>query len=292
MLDRLVWEKDGRNWPLREASGFVQAAGLQWHVVQMGSGPVVLLIHGTGSSTHSWRQVAPLLAHRFTVVAPDLPGHAFTDPLPSRGPSLTGMAAALRELLQTIGLPPQLVVGHSAGAAILARMSLDGDIGPRGLVSVNGALLPLRGVAGHVFSPIAKLLALHPLVPRLFAWRASEESAVQRLIRSTGSTLDPAGVELYRRLVRNPAHVAAALSMMANWDLRELMHDLPYLKPPLTLVVGDNDQTVPPSEAPRVKALLPSAAVVSVPGLGHLAHEESPGAFADLMISIAASLNL
>ena len=51
---------------------------------------------------------------------------------------------------------------------------------PRGLVSLNGALWPFQGVVSHFFSPFAKLLVSNPVVPRLFAWRASDRSAVER----------------------------------------------------------------------------------------------------------------
>lgn len=77
------WDHDGRDWPNREHSRFVEAAGLRWHVQQMGRGPVLLLLHGTGASTHSWRALMPLLAAEFTVVAPDLPGHGFTSAPPA-----------------------------------------------------------------------------------------------------------------------------------------------------------------------------------------------------------------
>jgi magnesium chelatase accessory protein len=81
--------------------------------------------------------------------------------------------------------------------------------------------------------------------------------------------------------------VAAAFGMMANWDLRPLARDLPRLQTPLTLVVGSNDRTVRPAEARRVQALLPDAALVPLPGLGHLAHEERPQAIADLVSRLA-----
>lgn len=286
MTERLDWERDGSDWPNRNASRFVTAGGLRWHVQQMGSGPAVLLLHGTGAATHSWRGLAPMLAPHFSVVAPDLPGHGFTEAPPRRQLSLPGMAAAVTALLHAIAVVPALAVGHSAGAAILARMCLDGVIAPQHLVSVNGALLPLGGMPGRLFSPIAKLLALNPLVPRLFAWRASDHAAVERLISGTGSTIEPQGVELYRRLVSNPGHAAAALGMMANWDLRPLEHDLPRLKTPLVLVSGSRDRTLPPSEVERVRALLPAAKVISLPGLGHLAHEEQPRTIADLLIGL------
>ncbi len=283
----LQWDRDGRDWPLREASRFVQAAGMRWHVQQMGSGPVALLVHGTGAATHSWRGLAPLLARQFTVVAPDLPGHGFTERPAARGLSLPGMAEGLAALLRALGVAPQVAVGHSAGAAILCRMALDGAIAPRLLVSLNGALLPLGGMPGKVFSPLAKLLAATPLVPRVFSWRASDRAAVERLIRSTGSTLDPEGTGFYARLVRNPGHVGATLAMMAGWDLRPLERDLPRLAAPLVLVVGADDRTVPPSEARRAGALLPTADVVTLPGLGHLAHEERPDTVAALIVERA-----
>ena len=278
------WAREGRDWPNRESSRFVTAAGLRWHVQITGHGPALLLIHGTGAATHSWRDLLPLLARHYTVLAPDLPGHGFTATPPRQGLSLPGMACSLGELLRVLDSRPLLVCGHSAGAAILARMCLDGRIAPRLLISLNGALLSLSGLPGHLFSPIARLRAVNPLVPRLFAWRASDRAALDRLIDSTGSRIDARGIELYGRLVRNPAHVAGALSMMANWDLRPLERELPRLAPPLVLVVGERDGTIPPREAWRVRALLPSAKLVSLPRLGHLAHEEQPRRIAALML--------
>ncbi len=268
------------------------AGGLRWHVQVLGQGPVLLLIHGTGAATHSWRDLAPLLAAQFTVVAPDLPGHGFTETPAAAGLSLPGMAAGLAALLAVLDVKPDLALGHSAGAAILARLCLDGRIAPRALISLNGALLPLRGLAGQVFSPAAKLLAANPLVPRLFAWRAAGPDAVERLVASTGSRLPPQGVELYRRLVTTPSHVAATLRMMANWDLQPLAKELPQLKVPLVLVVAEADTTVRPAEAQRVRVLLPNAELITLPGLGHLAHEERPEQVAALVRDIAERYGL
>jgi magnesium chelatase accessory protein len=277
------WASDGAGWPNRDASRFVDASGLRWHVQVLGEGPALLLLHGTGAATHSWAALAPLLARRFTVIAPDLPGHGFTSMPRWSRMSMPAMARAVAELLAELRLAPALAVGHSAGAAILARMALVGAIAPKGIVSLNGALLPLHGLAGLLFSPAAKLLSINPLVPRLFAWRAADETAVRRLIASTGSTLDAHAVALYGRLLRSPRHVAGALAMMANWDLQPLQRDLPRLKAPLVLVVAGNDRTVPPAEARRVRALLPSAETIELPALGHLAHEERPDLVADLL---------
>jgi putative magnesium chelatase accessory protein len=281
--EKLAWERDGHDWPNRAASIFPVAAGLRWHVQRMGKGPILLLVHGTGASTHSWRDVMPLLARTFTVIAPDLPGHGFTEtPSPDRL-SLPGMAAALTGVLKALGASPVYGVGHSAGAAILVRMCLDRGISPAGLTSLNGALLPLNGMAGYLFSPVAKIIAGTALVPQLFARYATDRRVVEKLIRGTGSTLSPVGVDLYGRLVSNPAHVAAALAMMANWDLRSLAGDLPRLGPRLLLVAAGDDATIPPDQAFAVRDLLPGTTVEYIRGLGHLAHEEKPALIAELI---------
>jgi magnesium chelatase accessory protein len=275
------------DWPLREHSRVLTAGGLRWHVQCLGRGPAVLLVHGTGAASHTWRGLAPLLARHYTVVAPDLPAHGGTArPADDDQMTLPGMAVGLQALLGTLGVEPALAVGHSAGAAILARMCLDGAIAPRGLVSLNGALLELPGLPRAVFSPLARLLAASPL-PRLFAWRARDRSAVERLVASTGSQLDAAGVDLYARLVRDPAHVEGVLTMMARWDLAALEADLPALAVPLLLVVGLQDGTVPPSEGRRLRDRVPRAELVELPGLGHLAHEERPATVAQLLREFA-----
>ncbi len=293
MAEPLRWG-EGAPWPNADASRFVRAAGLRWHLQRMGpaGAPKMLLLHGTGASTHSWRALLGRLARRFDTLAVDLPGHAFTETPGPSGLSLPGMASALGELLRQLDFAPMLVVGHSAGAAIAVRMALDGHIAPRALVSLNGALLPLHGLAGQVFSPLAKLLALNPFVPRLFSWRAADPAVLRRLLESTGSTIDAEGQALYRRLVADPAHVAGTLGMMAQWDLPALATALPRLVTPLYLLVGDADRTVPPAQARQVQALVPKASITVLPGLGHLAHEEQPARVSAAIEHIAATAGL
>lgn len=275
MTERLVWDRDGRDWPNRAFSRFQVAGGLRWHLQQMGAGPTLLLIHGTGASTHSWRDLAPLLARDFTVLAADLPGHAFTEPpAQARKLSLAGMATALAALVDATGLTVHGVVGHSAGAAIGAQMVLERRISPRSLIGLNAALLPLPGVAGLIFPPVARLMAATSLTARVFSWRAGDRAAVQRLIEGTGSTLDTRGIELYGRLVGDVRHVSSALGMMAQWRPGELR--LADLALPVGLLAGGRDSAVPPDDARRLVGLLPQARLTVLPNAGHLTHEERP----------------
>jgi magnesium chelatase accessory protein len=200
------------------------------------------------------------------------------------GLTLPGMARLVDALLTTLQLKPELVVGHSAGAAVALRMALDGRIAPRGIVSLNGALTPLGEEHAAFFTRAARLLVGLPFVPKLFAWRAANREVAERLLRDTGSSIDARGVDLYARLFKRAGHLSGALRMMANWDLRPLLRDLPRLQAELLLVVGANDRTIAPSKARRVQEILPRARIETLPRLGHLAHEERADIVAALLL--------
>ena len=286
---RLDWAVDGRHWPHHDASRFVDTGGCRWHVQVLEGAPgqpVWWLLHGTGAASHSWRALMDRLAPAVTLVVPDLPGHGFSGPLPRGQASLPGMAQALAGLALALQLPPTVMLGHSAGAALAVRAVLDARLAPAQVVGINAALLPFDGLAGRLFGPMARLMARQPWVPWLFAQRARDASAVQRLMASTGSRLDADGLALYARLMRSPAHVAGALAMMADWDLATLWRQLPQLSVPLALLVGSHDATVPPAQARRVQLHRPATPVLRLEGLGHLAHEEAPQRVVDALQSL------
>jgi magnesium chelatase accessory protein len=260
----------------------VQADGLLWHVVECGQGPVILLIHGTAASTHSWRDVMPLLAETCHVVAIDLPGHGGTRQRTSSDLKLERMGRGIAAVMAALQLSPDIVVGHSAGAAILAWVCAQKHFKPKTFISFNGAFFPFGGIAGSLFSPIARLIAFSPFVSRLLTGVASR-AKVEKLLRDTGSKISPAGVDLYVGLFRDSGHVSAALGMMAAWDLRGMEDNLARLDTECVFVAGRNDRAVPPDTARRAAALCRNAKVQLVSGLGHLLHEENPVLAADIV---------
>ncbi|WP_077001892.1 alpha/beta fold hydrolase BchO [Variovorax sp. KK3] len=286
MSRALDWNVDGLDWPHREHSSFVQAAGIRWHVQRMGHGPVLLLIHGTGAASHSWRDLMPLLAPAFSCVAVDLPGHGFTSMPPGQFMSLDGMADVLSALLERLCLRPTVIVGHSAGAALAAQLCLCEQVDAEAIVALNGAFVFFAGLAGLVLPQAARAMALNSIAARLFAWRAADAMAVRRLVGSTGSKLDARGEALYARLVRNPVHVAAALGMMARWNVAPLHARLPALGSRLHLVTGASDRAVPPSQSRRVQRWVAGASLLELDGVGHLAHEEMPQRVASSILAL------
>lgn len=276
-MSRPRWAAEGRDWPNRAHSRFVDAGRMRFHVQIMGDGPVLLLLHGTGAATHSWRALAPMLAENVTVIAPDLPGHGFTTGRPVGGLAMPAMARAIGELLRTLDMRPDAIAGHSAGAAIAIRMALDGIADPSAIVGLSGALLPFPGLGAALFPTLARLLFVNPLAPHIFARMARVPSETGRfLVRSTGSHIDAEGVRCYERLLATSDHCAGAIGMMADWDLDTLKRDLPRLRKPLLLVHGEEDAAIPIATARAAAGMVEGARLLALPHLGHLAHEEQP----------------
>jgi haloacetate dehalogenase len=99
------------------------------HVATAGDGPALLLMHGFPETSFCWRRVAPRLAERHALVAPDLPGYG-ASAAPAGGPRGQGfskreMAAAIVDLMGALGHDRFPVVGHDRGARVAYRMALD-----------------------------------------------------------------------------------------------------------------------------------------------------------------------
>jgi len=271
----LDWNREGRIWPHRETSRFIDTGRIRWHVQEMGDGPSILMLHGTGASSHSWRDVMPALADDYEIIAPDLPGHAFTQ-ASSAHMSLPAMAHALWGLLDTLDKDPAIIVGHSAGVAIALQMLRERET-TIPIVGFNPALAPFPGLGAQIFPLMAKLFFVNPFAPRLFSGLARFSGETERfLIRSTNSRIDAVGLRCYETLFGNSGHCKGALAMMANWNLEELDRHLPDIDSSVLLLHSDGDTAIPLASVRKAAKRLPCAQLEVVPALGHLAHEEQP----------------
>lgn len=261
---------------IRGEARSVTCGGIDWHIQLHGptTGSTILLLHGTGASAHSWRHVAPILARRHRLLIPDLPGHGQTRTRSTADLSLNGMVTALRTLTGTLGFAPDVIIGHSAGAAIAITLAARLSPAPRLTIGINGAFLPIRGA--RVFSPMAKLLFANPLSAPVFALLNRATPLSDSLLHSTGSAIDAEGQDVYRRLLRTPAHLKGALGMMAAWDLNPFASQLRAFAAPLVLIAARDDPMVPCSNSHYAAALAPQARLVLAAKGGHLLHEIAP----------------
>lgn len=273
------WPEDARNWPLTQYSRMVLHRPHRWHVQEAGEGPLMLLIHGAGGATQSFRGLFPILAKTNRVIAIDLPGQGFTQMGAQQRCSLDHMSEDLRALCASQGWVPDVIIGHSAGAAIALRMWELGLRPQGGIVGINAALGNFKGVAGWLFPMMAKALAITPFSARLFA-STTTRASVRQLVQGTGSTLDDEGLELYYRLATDRAHVDATLSMMAQWSLVGLLGRLNEITCPVHLITAAGDKAVPPQVSADAVQRLPDARLTALPQWGHLVHEENPALIA------------
>jgi len=273
--ERLRWESHGHDWPNHHLSRFVETPDVRFHVQIAGDGPALLLLHGAAGSTHSWARLLPRLAQSFRVVAPDLPGHAFSSALPPERSGSVELTTAVTHLLDAIAIEPMGIVAHSAGAAVAVCLVSEGAARPERCAFLAPSLSrPPR--TGPSF--LQELVA-----PLLRGERAAELAAllarpfvVKGLLRSTGSDVPAESASIYRLLTGNPAHIGAVLRLLSRWDPESVEALLPTFDVPTLVLAGARDGWIPPSVIERDVARLPRAELRRLDGLGHLAHEEAP----------------
>lgn len=268
------------DWPGASNSRIAVAAGVQWHVQIQGTGPVAVLLHGAGASSHSMLPLSQELNGAYCCIGIDLPGHGFTSSYPQGDYTLRRTARALDALFDALEITPALIIGHSAGAAIALRWLLDQDAAAAApqplLVAINPALEPFGGAARFAFPALARLAAGSASLASFMARQARGRRQVERLIESTGSQIPEPMLDCYQALFQRDAHVRAVLSMMAGWQLEGLVDAVCARDPELHVVVGDRDRAVSPGRTLSVLRRLSRATLSRLPDYGHLVHETAP----------------
>jgi pimeloyl-ACP methyl ester carboxylesterase len=126
------------------ASRTSQVNGVELHYLTAGHGPAVILLHGYTQTSRMWRPIIPLLAAKFTVIAPDLPGIG-DSAIPADGLDMKNAAIRVHELAKSLGVEKARVVGHDIGLMVAYAYAAQFPAETEKLV-VMDAFLP--GVAG------------------------------------------------------------------------------------------------------------------------------------------------
>jgi magnesium chelatase accessory protein len=271
------------HWPNRAHARHIRTRPHDWWVIDSGTGPTILLLHGAGGSGHSFAPLLPYLSPHYRCIVPDLPGQGFTRAGARGRFGLDPTADDLASLCDLNHWHPTAIIGHSAGAAIALRLSE--LISIQAVIGINAALGTFEGLAGTLFPMLARGFAAIPFLPNVIARTWGNATRVNGLLDGTGSQLGPEARAQYLTLVQSPAHIDGALGMMSQWNLTPLVSRLHTNPTPTLLITGARDSTVPPRISRDVAARMPAAQYVEVPALGHLAHEEAPEGCANLILS-------
>jgi pimeloyl-ACP methyl ester carboxylesterase len=99
------------------ASQSAEVGGVKLHYLKAGHGPAVILLHGYTQTSRMWRPIMPLLAEKFTVIAPDLPGIGDSG-IPANGLDMKSAATRIHGLVKSLGVEKARVVGHDIGLMV------------------------------------------------------------------------------------------------------------------------------------------------------------------------------
>lgn len=240
------------------------------HVVESGpeDAPLLLCLHGIGSSSASFAQLAEDLADSVRVVRWDAPGYAASAD-PEKAPGLDGYADAAAELIRRRGGRAH-VLGVSWGGVIALRLAVRHP-------ELVASLVVADSSVGSGADPDATQ-RMRARASRL-AEQGTEAFAAERGPRLVS---DAAPAELVDRVVRTMADsirlpgYGYAAEAMAEADLTP---ELPQITAPVLVVCGDQDRVTGPAASQAIAGGLRRAAYVVIADAGHLANQEQPDAF-------------
>ena len=260
---------------------------------EAGAGEALLLIHGMGGSSATWKAVLPELSKRYRVVAPDLLGHG-QSAKPRADYSLGAFAAWLRDLLDALGISRATVVGHSLGGGVAMQFIYQHrDYCERLVLISSGGLGPDLSWILRILSAPGAELVLPVVAPR----------PVVNIGNKLGSWLTSAGIHsphageiwnAYSSLSDGQTRQAFLRTLRSVVDYRgqavsainklHLSSGLPIL-----LIWGDQDRIIPVAHGYATHAAVPGSRLEVLPGVGHFPHVESPTAVVQILDDFIAT---
>ena len=258
---------------LNAPGDYVDVAGLRLHVRDSGAreAPAVILLHGFGSSLHTWEPLARALSGEYRVIRFDLPGFGLTGVDPSGDYTDARSVQVLGALMDRLGLPRASLIGNSIGGKIAWNFAaLHPDrVDKLVLISPDGFASP-----GFEYG---KKPQVPPLV-RLMRYALPVFMVRQSLAPAYGdpTALTDELVTRYYDLMLAPGVRGAMIARMEQVMLADPVPMLRQIRAPTLLLWGEKDAMIPVANAADYLKSLPDARLVTFPDLGHVPQEEAP----------------
>ena len=247
--------------------------GLQIHYQDSGppDAPVLLLLHGFGSSMQTWDAWAAKLELKFRVIRLDLPGFGLTGEVPSKDYSEGHDIAILRGFVNQLGVTDFSIVGHSFGGKMAWLLAADQPdrVGALVLMAPDG------------FAPEAQWGTKPYEVPQTMALMkyCLPEYFIRPFLEAAffdPQWMTPSLVLRYHDMLRAPGVRGAILDRADQTVYTDPVARLKNIKAPTLLLWGANDAMIPSSNAISYSSVLRQSQTVVLPKLGHLIQEEQP----------------
>ncbi len=249
--------------------------GVSLHVRDSGprTAPALILLHGFGSSLHTWEPWARALDRTFRVVRFDLPGSGLSAPDPTGDYTDTRSMLLLSALMDTLGIQRATLVGNSMGGRIAWTFAARYPERVDKLVLISPDGFASSGFEyGKAAVVPASLSLMRYVLPKAML-RMSLEPAYANTRAMTDSLADR-----YYDLLRAPGARDAMLQRMRQTVLTDPVPLLRRIQAPTLLLWGQQDAMIPFSNAADYLRALPHAILVPLPNVGHLPFEETPDA--------------
>lgn len=254
---------------------FVSVLGLRVRVRESGrsEAPAVILLHGFGASLDTWDKWASSLLADFRVIRFDLPGAGLTGADPTGNYSDVRGMQVLTALMDKLRIPRATLVGHSMGGRLAWRYAADnpGRVDKLVLVSPDGF-----ASEGFDYGKAPEVPATFKLMPYFFPKfmvRMSLEPAY-----ANSSFLTDELISRYYDLMLAPGVRKAMIAKLEQSILPDPIPLLKRIEAPTLLIWGDKDAMIPIANAADYVRTLVKSTLITVPGVGHLAHEEASDA--------------
>jgi pimeloyl-ACP methyl ester carboxylesterase len=254
-------------------------APVRLYVEEQGKGAPVLLIHGFGASTYTWRHVAPELAKTHRVIAVDLKGFGQSDkPFDSRY-SVFDQAELLAQLIVDKDLRNLTLVGHSFGGGIALLLALEANERLEGRIT---KLVLLDSIAYPQNIPVFFRLLDVPLVSRLGVSMippSVQTRVALRIAYFDDSKIDQDEVDAYAAPLRTAAGKHAIIysaRQIVPDGLAEISERYKTIELPTLILWCDHDRIVPLEVGLKLRRTLPNSTLRLVEDCGHMPQEEQP----------------
>jgi len=258
---------------LRAPGDLVDISGVRLHLRDEGpaDAPAVVLLHGVGSSLHTFDGWAAGLSATHRVIRYDMPGAGLSGPDPDRVYSDAQGVAQLLAVLDHLGVARATIAGNSIGGRLAWRFAAahPDRVGRVILISPDGYASP-----GFDYGkPPAVPFVLEAMKYALPKWALRPNIAAAY---ADPGTLSDAVVERYHALLLAPGNRQAMLDRMRQTVLVPPEPFLQGITAPVLLLWGGKDAMIPVANAQDYLANLPDARLVVLPDLGHVPQEEAP----------------
>jgi pimeloyl-ACP methyl ester carboxylesterase len=253
--------------------------GLTVHVRDEGrrDGPVLLLIHGSNASLHTWEPWVRRLGGQYRIVSLDLPGHGLTGTHPSGDYDYPVFIDVVDRLLVKLDISRASIGGNSMGGGVTWMYALAHPEKVEAMILVDAGGAP-RWEARKV--PIGFRIARTPVlrdVMKVITPRSVIESSLQTSV-SVKSVLTDAAVDRYWELLRYPGNREATLKRFSYTHNNHpaTREKLAALKIPTLILWGEEDNLIPLRSANWFAEAIPGSKLIVYPKVGHIPMEEVP----------------